>query len=220
MQPACAPLVAEVAAVARHRASLEIVSTSLARAVAQDELSDPDYWGRQLMSPVRFADAIVAAAMDEHAILLEVGPGQTLSTLAKQTLAAQQGNRTILSCLGPVQAPGSDVQNVLAAIGRLWVGGVNPDWNALQAGRRRRVALPTYPFERKSFWAVPRALAFGSDRGDADAHPAAATTGDTRAAPQSAAAATDTTSADAERLIQQQLALIAEQIRIMAQSNE
>ena len=218
MQPAAAPLVAEVATVARRRASLEIVSTSLARAVAQDELSDPDYWGRQLMSPVRFADAIVAAAVDEHAILLEVGPGQTLTTLAKQTLAAQQGNRTILSCLGPVQAPGSDVQNVLAAAGRLWIAGVVPDWHALQAGRRKRVALPTYPFERKSFWAVPRALALGSDRGDADAHPGDPATPDARAAQP--AAAVDTTTAEAERLIQQQLALIAEQIRIMAQSNE
>src|SRR5262249_47725731 len=36
---------------------------------------------------------------------------------------------------------------------RLWLAGVEPDWAAFHDGEpRRRVPLPTYPFERRRFW--------------------------------------------------------------------
>jgi acyl transferase domain-containing protein len=41
-------------------------------------------------------------------------------------------------------------------LGNLWVAGVKPDWHGFYAGeQRRRVPLPTYPFERKSHWVEP-----------------------------------------------------------------
>jgi acyl transferase domain-containing protein len=42
---------------------------------------------------------------------------------------------------------------LLESVGRLWLAGVEIDWRAFQDGeRRRRIPLPTYPFERERYW--------------------------------------------------------------------
>ncbi len=207
MAPARAPLVDAVAAVARRPAGVALVSTAHGREADADRWCEPDYWGEQLMSPVRFADSVAVAAQGE-ALLLEVGPGRTLTTLARQCLP-REASATALPCLGPVQAPGSDMRNVLQALGQLWLAGAEPDWHAFQSGQRRRIALPTYPFERKRFWVQPSPLAGQAPR----ASEAAAAPAESAAQPAAAATAAQSGFADdAERLIRQQLALIAEQI--------
>ncbi|HEX6097852.1 MAG TPA: beta-ketoacyl synthase N-terminal-like domain-containing protein [Thermoanaerobaculia bacterium] len=81
------------------------------------------------------------------AVLLEVGPGRTLSALARHILG---GDRTIVSSLGD---PGHEQEQLREAVARLWTAGVGIDWRGLHAdARRRRVALPTYPFERQRCW--------------------------------------------------------------------
>src|SRR5262249_13853136 len=51
---------------------------------------------------------------------------------------------------------GDDRLSILQALGRLWCAGVAVDWEAFQAGlERRRVPLPTYPFERRRYWIDP-----------------------------------------------------------------
>jgi acyl transferase domain-containing protein len=216
MAPVRMPLVTAVAAVPRRPATLPIISTALARVAGADELCDPDYWGAQLLSPVRFADCIAVAAPDAHRIVLEVGPGQTLTTLARQTLGRENARGAIPS-QGPVQSAASSVATLLAAVGRLWLSGMTPDWSGFQAGVRQRVALPTYPFERRRFWVEPMALDASRARGDADAldmQPAITETPTSRR-PDGAQAEP---AAGVERLIEQQLALIAEQIRMLAEA--
>jgi acyl transferase domain-containing protein len=201
MAPARAPLVDAVAAVPRHPATLPLVSTATGATLDPDAFGDPGYWGTQLMRPVLFANAAAEAAKD-GALLLEVGPGRTLATLARQSLD-KAGPLAALPCLGPAQAPGSDVQNLLQAVGQLWLAGVQPDWEALQPGRRRRVPLPTYPFERKRFWVQPMPIGSTAQPGTQSGAAAA----DGVAAPPAHAE-----SADVERLIRMQLALISEQL--------
>jgi len=51
-----------------------------------------------------------------------------------------------------------DLDVLLGGLGRLWTAGVSIDWAALHAdAARRRVPLPTYPFERRRFWIDGRA---------------------------------------------------------------
>jgi phthiocerol/phenolphthiocerol synthesis type-I polyketide synthase E len=46
-----------------------------------------------------------------------------------------------------------DREYLAEAMGRLWMAGVEIDWNGYYEGeRRRRVSLPTYPFERQRYW--------------------------------------------------------------------
>jgi acyl transferase domain-containing protein len=203
MAPARTPLEGAVAAVSSRSATIPLVSTSTGATLGADAVRDPAYWGAQLMNPVLFAAAASEAAKDATA-LLEVGPGRTLCTLARQSLS-RPGPLAVLPCLGPVQAPGSDLQNLLQAVGQLWLAGARPDWQAVQSGPRRRIALPTYPFERKRFWVQPKPLA-----SQAATHAAAAPAGAATSAPQPQGL--DAATADVEQLIRMQLALIAEQL--------
>lgn len=132
--------------------SIPIVSTLTGEWMTADEATDPARWRRQLREPVRFLDSV--RTLDAHApfSLLEIGPDQTLSTLARQIVADDR-------CVTP-SLPSLD-----AAIGRLWAAGSQIDWAAVGPQTGRRVALPSYPFQRSSHWgATPRAA--NTDRQD------------------------------------------------------
>ncbi len=109
---------------------------------------------------MRFADGIkTMLAMESAPILLEVGPGNVLSTLAFQAL--QGATNPVVTSLQDSARESSDRACMLEALGRLWTHGTEPNWNALHAQPLRRVPLPTYPFERKRFWIDAPAKANG-----------------------------------------------------------
>ena len=113
------------------------------------EATDPEYWVRHLRQTVRFADGVKLLAGDGTRVLLEVGPGRTLSSLARQ-----QGAAPVVA-LPSMRHPDESLADgdvMLASLGRLWAHGVDVDWKLLHDGPRRRVALPTYPFERERHW--------------------------------------------------------------------
>ena len=122
------------------------------------QATDPVYWGRQLREPVRFSAALDELLRDGDRVLLEVGPGRTLSTLTARHPAA--GGRTAVASQ-PRPAGGGDDDAVLSqAVGALWSAGVELDWTGMVAGEARaRVTLPTYPFERLRYWAGDGAAA-------------------------------------------------------------
>src|SRR5690606_7249557 len=87
-------------------------------------------------------------------VLLHVGPGQTLLQLARQHPAAAQS--TPIASLARAGGRQADGGTILTAVGQLWNAGVEIDWKAFHGGAdRRRVPLPTYPFERKRHWIEP-----------------------------------------------------------------
>ncbi|HET9186069.1 MAG TPA: beta-ketoacyl synthase N-terminal-like domain-containing protein, partial [Solirubrobacterales bacterium] len=49
-------------------------------------------------------------------------------------------------------APAGISESGVAQVGRRWLAGEAVEWPEVAAGSRRRVPLPTYPFERESFW--------------------------------------------------------------------
>ncbi|MGH9363104.1 MAG: KR prefix domain-containing protein, partial [Thermoanaerobaculia bacterium] len=119
------------------------------------EATDPGYWVRHLRQAVRFGDGLRELCRDPRLALLEVGPGQTLATLARQHPDRGAG-RVILSSLRHPKDRREDLPVLLKALGQLWLAGVAPDWSGFYAReRRRRVPLPTYPFERSRFWIEP-----------------------------------------------------------------
>jgi acyl transferase domain-containing protein len=125
--------------------------------VTEEEATDPRYWVRHLRQTVRFGQGVRTLLEDPSRVLLEVGPGRTLGPLARMQLERGQPTVVLTSMRAP-REPGSDVRFALNTLGRLWVAGVTVDWKTLHSGeRRRRVVLPTYPFERKRYWLEPRA---------------------------------------------------------------
>ncbi len=117
------------------------------------DATDPSYWVRHLRQTVRFSDGLSELLKDPQRVLLEVGPGRTLSTLAKLHPGAR--SRPMLSSIRHPYDRDSDAAFLLNTVGKLWLAGVPTDWAALYGGKRRRVPLPTYPFERQRFWIDP-----------------------------------------------------------------
>jgi len=114
---------------------------------------DPDYWVQQARQPVKFAAGLETVRREINPILLEVGPGTTLSTLAKRAGGAAEA--PILSSLPHPKSPTSDSAHLLETLGQLWLQGVKVNWPQLHPAPRRRVPLPTYPFERQRYWVEP-----------------------------------------------------------------
>jgi acyl transferase domain-containing protein/acyl carrier protein len=123
------------------------------------EATDPHYWARHLRHTVRFGDGLRELLQAPDRMLLEVGPGQTLSILARQH-PDQTAGHVVLSSLRHPHEPQSDAMCLLSTLGRLWLAGVQVEWSAFYAHERRcRVPLPTYPFERQRYWMASQPLA-------------------------------------------------------------
>lgn len=117
--------------------------------ITSSEATDPSYWTKHLRHTVRFSTGIAELIKDEEQLLLEVGPGRTLNTLAKQ----QTKDAIILSSMRHPKDEQSDVAFLLNSLGRLWLAGVQVNWFGFYAEEKRhRIPLPTYPFERQRYW--------------------------------------------------------------------
>ncbi len=139
-----------------HAPDLPLVSNVTGTWIEPGEAIDPAYWARHLRETVRFADGLGALLRDApETVLLEVGPGHALSALAGlQERRPAPG--AVLSSLPHPSDPRPAGAVVLASLGQLWTQGVRGDGKAFWAGQqRRRVPLPTYPFERQRYWIEP-----------------------------------------------------------------
>ncbi|WOI51992.1 type I polyketide synthase [Parvularcula sp. LCG005] len=155
MAPARESFEEAVAALDLRPAQLPVFSTVTGMQLSDKDMMDPAYWGQQITSPVRYVDAIRLATAEASTIVVEVGPGQTLSTLARQSV--RRPGFSPVSVLGPVQEPGDDEAHLLAALGALWGQGVALHWSDLRTAPCQRIPLPTYPFERQRHWVDPPA---------------------------------------------------------------
>ena len=131
------------------------ISSATGSWITDGEATDPDYWARQLRQTVRFSDGIARALETPGAILLEVGPGNTLSALCEQHRGFS-ASQIVISSLRVRRDNTSDQEFIVRALGQLWTAGKKIDWKGFHAHEvRRRLPLPTYPFERERFWIEP-----------------------------------------------------------------
>jgi amino acid adenylation domain-containing protein len=128
--------------------------------ITAQEATDPDYWVSHLLRPVRFGPGLAELWRDPSRALLEVGPGQGLGSLALQFPTAPAADRVVVPSLRGAWEKQPDGAVLLGALGKLWIAGCRIDWAGFQSGApRRRVELPTYPFERQRYWiGVPLGL--------------------------------------------------------------
>lgn len=153
MDPVVAPFEALLRAMTLRAPRVPFVSTATGRGITDAEATDPAYWAGHLRATVRFAEAVQTlwSAAPER-VLLEVGPGTTAATLARQQ-AAEPARQLAVSSFGAAGRPEEDEAALLRALGQLWSADVAIDWNAYFDGVPvRRVTLPTYPFARTRHW--------------------------------------------------------------------
>ena len=118
---------------------------------AGDEVASADYWVRHLRQTVRFSDGINTLYQKPNLILLEVGAGQVVSTLARQHPAKQESHVVFASLRHPNETT-ADREFMLDTLGKLWQHGISADWRQLHPVQPQRIPLPTYRFERRRFW--------------------------------------------------------------------
>ncbi|MGJ8724653.1 MAG: amino acid adenylation domain-containing protein [Roseibacillus sp.] len=139
--------------------SIPIRSTVTTEWLSDEQATDSHYWASHVRKTVRFTQAAGHFCESPETTLLEVGPGQTLSTLSRQ-VADKKAKQAIFSVSGHATDDASDALHFQLALGQLWIHGHTIDWKAYNGDEvRKRVPLPTYPFERKRFWIEPKSLA-------------------------------------------------------------
>jgi phthiocerol/phenolphthiocerol synthesis type-I polyketide synthase E len=107
-----------------------------------EEATDPGYWGRHLCQAVRFGQALSELRNDPGRVLLEVGPGLSLSTLALQTAAGPQAaGQVVLPSLRPSYDRQPDLAYLFGSVAKLWLAGVPLDRDGLFR-HERRMELP------------------------------------------------------------------------------
>lgn len=151
MEPILEAFRAEVEDRPRAEPEVPFVSNVTGTWISPAEATSVEYWVDHLRSPVRFADGATRLAENKR-ILLEIGPGRTLGGFVRRALPGCQAVASWPAGNGRDDVVVGSAE-LLEALGRVWLAGGSVEWPAVWAGaERRRVGLPTYPFERKRFW--------------------------------------------------------------------
>jgi malonyl CoA-acyl carrier protein transacylase/thioesterase domain-containing protein/acyl carrier protein len=149
------PLRAEVAKVHLKPPTHPFVSTVTGRPITEAEATDPLYWARHARATVQFSKAVRWLVERDYDLFLECGPRSTSCTLVRQHFAPDR-SCTAIPSLTDTHENNAEWAALLFALGSLWQNGVSVDWDAFYAHEeRRRIPLPTYPFERQHYWVDP-----------------------------------------------------------------
>lgn len=131
-----------------HEPRISYLSSVTGMWITSEEATCPDYWAEHLQQPIRFAEGLSVLQCEPGRVLVEVGPGQNLKALCKQL----QSSPVISTMRDPLDSQ-PEWAIFLQALGTLWLSGIEVDWSKGYARQhRRRVLLPTYPFERQHYW--------------------------------------------------------------------
>lgn len=148
MEPMLAPFQAAASRVQYAAPRLPLAANTTGQLAAKTEFGAA-YWCRQLREPVRFGAGVQALAAAGAEIFVELGGRPVLGPLARHTL----GHGLFVSSL---RQSGNNWQDILSSAGQLYTHGVDLDWEGFhRPWKKRKVAAPTYPFERQRHWIAP-----------------------------------------------------------------
>lgn len=155
MQPAADSFREKVANLKLRPPQIPFISNVTGTWITDEQATDPGYWAMHIRECVLFSNGLEQLLKDPDRILLEVGPGKSLTTLARQ----QPNKASQFLALPTLRHPHeqqSDVGFLLNTAGRLWLAGTKIHWAGFYAHEQRgRVPLPTYPFDRQRYWIDP-----------------------------------------------------------------
>jgi acyl transferase domain-containing protein len=149
--PLMEPMLAEFEAAAKeityNQPRIPVISNVTGQQ-AKPEIATPEYWVNHILQPVHFAQSMQTLHREGYKLFLEIGPKPILLGMGRQCLPEEVG--TWLPSLRP---PQEDWQQILSSLGQLYTQGVAVDWSGFDSDYpRRKVALPTYPFQRQRYW--------------------------------------------------------------------
>ncbi len=151
VEPALDAMQACAASVSMRAPRIPVAWNVTGGAALPNGAPDATYWRRHLREPVRFAEGMASLYRDGFRVFLEVGPHPTLLALAQRSLP-EDGPLWLNS----LRRGKDDWREMMASLAQLYVRGAAVNWAGVdKPAARRRASLPTYPFERRSFWIAP-----------------------------------------------------------------
>jgi len=106
------------------------------------------YWRDHARGAVRFARGMRTLREAGYELFLEVGPGSSLLGLGRQSVT-----QATAQWLPSLSRQKSDWDVLSESLRALYVGGHAVDWRGFDRPyMRKRLPLPTYPFQRKRYW--------------------------------------------------------------------
>jgi amino acid adenylation domain-containing protein len=161
MDPVIEPLAAKIAAVKLSPPKLKIMSTVTATWLSDADATSVRYWAEHLRAPVRFAPAVAALLAESRRVLIEIGPRATLTALSRQATGKRALPPAVASLADTAE---KEPEAIAAALGQLWALGATFEWAGYRSTeRRKKLALPAYPFQRVRHWVdAPAAAAITS----------------------------------------------------------
>lgn len=154
IEPVTEALHAAVSRVPLSPPACPVISTVTGAPLTPDIACDPAYWARQARACVDFQAAVQAVPGTGSPVFVEVGPGRTLSAFVAQTLP-RSSHRGVFHSLPDHARSVSDEHMMAVAGSNLWSVGVALDWARSGPRGVRKVALPSYPFQRTRCWVDP-----------------------------------------------------------------
>ncbi|WP_260862531.1 type I polyketide synthase [Bacillus pumilus] len=135
-----------------HEPAIPFVSNVTGTWATSEDVMTASYWTNHLRGTVRFHEGLSQLLTDEVRALIEVGPGNSLTALAKRH-ENKESHHDVLNMVRHTREQADDHAYFLKRIGELWAGGYEVKAQQhLAQEERQLVSLPTYPFERKRYW--------------------------------------------------------------------
>lgn len=130
---------------------IPFISNLTGKLITSEEAMSPDYWSKHMRETVRFSDGLkTILAQSGEKIFIEVGAGNSLTTLLKQ----QKFDKTLPPAINLVRHPKeneNDMKFLTRQLGHAWTNGLSIDWKLYYEVPRRKVSLPTYSFEKIAY---------------------------------------------------------------------
>ena len=159
MDPVLNPFAQFANAIQFNQAQIPLICNVTGSVLPADKIVDGQYWANHIRQPVRFSESIESIANLECDLILELGPQSVLTRMAAANWDRPSGS--LISCL---QRDQDDVLSLNNAVAAAYSQGLTPDFTALHADENRnRIALPTYPFQRRRFWGPDKPRAFHAE---------------------------------------------------------
>ena len=161
VEPILDELEASLNGVAIQPPALTVVSNLTGSAVEPGQTQDGAYWRRHAREPVAFAQGVKTLADLGVDVVLEIGPRSVLAPMAASAWpeSPQTPAPVVLSSLSPPSDNAAETESAdgfVGAIAQAYQAGLPIRFAGLFAGEtRRRISLPSYPFQRKHHWLEP-----------------------------------------------------------------
>ncbi len=156
MEHVCKPLEEIIAAIPKSNPQIPFISNVSGTWITPAQANNPQYWSSHLRSTVHFSEGISELLRTQpDSIFIEIGPGNSLCTLTGHHTTPEKPAR-VIQTLPHAKQHQSDVELFLLTLGTLWTYGIAIDWQQYyKCEHRKRVHLPTYPFERQRYFIEP-----------------------------------------------------------------